>query len=290
MGTRPPAVAGRFYPAGRDSCVEEIEQCLRQYELPDDLPETIVAAIVPHAGWTFSGPLAALAFSAVKKRHEKVDTFVLLGVAHSYFGRTPAVYATGAWATPLGEIAVDQDLAGAILEAGTAEADPDAHAYEHSIEVQLPFIQHLFGPVRIVPVAVPANDSAVRLGESLGALIKASPKTIVCVGTTDLTHYGPGYGFTPMGVGRQALEWASRVNDKKFIDAALALDADRMLAEAAEHCNACGPGAAAAAVAAAKTLGRTAGVLLAHTTSADVMAATMGTTSSESVGYAAIVF
>jgi AmmeMemoRadiSam system protein B len=117
-----------------------------------------------------------------------------------------------------------------------------------------------------------------------------SDKKIVCIGSTDLTHYGPRYGFTPMGTGPEALKWATEVNDRRFIGLALKLEPRAMLTNAAENCNACGAGAAAAAVAAAKILGKTEGVLLAHTDSNDVMVREMGTSSQDSVGYAAIIY
>ncbi|GAH87888.1 unnamed protein product [marine sediment metagenome] len=138
---------------------------------------------------------------------------------------------------------------------------------------------------------MPPRAQAVALGTSVGEIIsRDEARKIVCIGSTDLTHYGPRYGFTPMGVGTEALKWADSVNDRKFIDLALKLEPRGMLNSAAEHCNACGAGAAAAAVAAAKTLGKTQGVLLAHTNSNEIMLRKMGTTSRESVGYAAIVF
>jgi len=93
-----------------------------------------------------------------------------------------------------------------------------------------------------------------------------------------------------MGVNVNALKWADGVNDQKFIDLALKLEPERLLADAAESCNACGPGAAAAAIAAAKQFGKTKGLLLAHTNSNEVMLRKMGTASADSVGYAAIVF
>ena len=113
---------------------------------------------------------------------------------------------------------------------------------------------------------------------------------MVVLGSTDLTHYGPRYGFTPMGAGKSALQWAKDVNDRKFIDLTLKLDARGLLADAAESCNSCGAGAVAATIAAAKELGKTEGKLLAHTTSNEVMQQKMGTSSQDSVGYAAIVF
>jgi len=291
MQARKPIVAGQFYPGQHDSCVDEINECLKARTLSKSLPETIAAGIVPHAGWTFSGSLAALVFSAIKQRHQKVHTFVIFGAAHGYFGQSPAVYETGSWITPLGEVAIDEELAGAVLSSGTAVSDSAPHRAEHSIEVQLPFIQYLFAGAKILPILVPPGGQAVALGTSVGGIISADEhKKIICIGSTDLTHYGPRYGFTPMGTGAEALKWADRVNDQKFIDLALKLEPQSLLTSAAENCNACGAGAAAAAVAAAKKLGKTKGLLLAHTNSNEIMLRKMGTTSAESVGYAAIVF
>jgi AmmeMemoRadiSam system protein B len=291
MQTRKPFVAGQFYPGQYDSCVDEINECLEEETPSETLPETIVAGIVPHAGWTFSGSLAAMVFSAIKQQHEKVHTFVIFGATHGYFGRLPAVCEAGSWVTPLGEIAVDEELAEAVLKTGVVVSDPASHRSEHSIEVQVPFIQYLFAGAKILPILVPPREQAVALGRSVGEIIKRDEKKkIVCIGSTDLTHYGPRYSFTPMGTGTEGLRWAYEVNDQRFIDLALKLDAEGLLAGAAENCNACGPGAAAAAVEAAKQLGKTEGVLLAHTNSNDVMLRKMGAASSDSVGYAAIVF
>jgi len=290
MQTRKPDVAGQFYPGQYDSFVDEINQCLEKTTISESLPETIVAGIVPHAGWTFSGRLAALVFSTIKQQHEKVHTFVIFGAVHSYFGRTPAVYEAGCWTTPLGDVVIDEELAQAVLSTGQVVSDPQAHKSEHSIEVQVPFIQYLFAGAKILPIIVPPTDQAVALGASVGEVISGSEKKIICIGSTDLTHYGPRYGFTPMGTEAEALQWAHSVNDRKFIDLALKLEPEAMLTNAAENCNACGAGAAAAATAAARKLGKTEGLLLAHTNSNDVMLREMGTSSADSVGYAAIVF
>jgi len=291
MQTRKPVVAGQFYPAQYDSCVGEINDCLEARTISESLPEAIVAGIVPHAGWTFSGSVAALVFSAIKQQHQKVNTFIIFGATHGYFGQSPAVYDSGSWMTPLGEIIIDEELAEAILDSGVATSAPDAHWSEHSIEVQVPFIQYLFPGAKMVPILVPPREQAIELGSGVAGLIRQDgSKKIVCVGSTDLTHYGPRYRFTPMGSGREALKWASEVNDREFIELALQLEPQRLLLSAAEKCNACGPGAAAAAVAAAKQLGSQRGILLAHTNSNEVMQQNMGTTSTDSVGYAAIVF
>lgn len=291
MQTRKPIVAGQFYPARRDACLGEIKECLEAGTTSEPLPDTIVAGIVPHAGWMFSGSPAAMVFSAIKRQHEKVHTFVIFGAAHGYYGQSPAVYEAGSWMTPLGEVEIDEELADAILDSTVAVKDSMAHRSEHSIEVQIPFIQYLFGDARILPILVPPTQQAVELGTGIGQILSGNEnKKVVCIGSTDLTHYGPRYGFTPMGSGAKAIQWASDVNDREFIDLALKLKPQRMLESAGRNYNACGAGAAAATVAVAKKLGRTKGVLLAHTNSNEVMLHKMGTTSTDSVGYAAIIF
>jgi AmmeMemoRadiSam system protein B len=193
--------------------------------------------------------------------------------------------------TPLGEIFIDEELADDVLNSSPSIGDPNAHRGEHSIEVQIPFIQYMFPGAKILPVIVPPREQAIALGESVGSIIADNKnKKIVCIGSTDLTHYGPRYGFTPMGVNSEALKWASNVNDQMFIDLALKLEPRRLLANAAENCNACGAGATAAAMAAAKQLGKTEGILLAHTNSNEIMMRKMHTSSADSVGYAAIIF
>jgi AmmeMemoRadiSam system protein B len=182
-------------------------------------------------------------------------------------------------------------LANAVLSGDVVVSNPNAHLSEHSIEVQIPFIQYLFPGAKILPILVPPREQAVALGTCVGEIIsRDEQKKIVCIGSTDLTHYGPRYGFMPMGAGQKALEWAEKVNDKKFIDLALKLEPEELLASAAENGNACGPGAAAATVAAAKKLGSERGLLLAHTGSNEIMLRKMGASSADSVGYAAIVF
>jgi hypothetical protein len=290
MQTRKPIVAGQFYAGSRDSCLTELNECFAERNVEQPLPETIAAGIVPHAGWVFSGSLAAMVFSAVKQQNKGIDTFVIFGASHRYHGPEPAVYDKGAWLTPLGEISIDEELAELVLEKGSALRSAQAHAYEHSIEVQVPFVQHLFPNAKLLPILTPHSFESIDIGCCLGKIAKEYEKKIIFIGSTDLTHYGPRYGFAPMGTGEKALEWASTVNDREFIDFTLQMQPEKMLASAEKNCNACGAGAAAASVAAAKKLGKNAGTLLAHTDSNSIMIDKMGSSSSESVGYAAIVF
>jgi AmmeMemoRadiSam system protein B len=294
MHTRRPAVASQFYPGTRTDCVEEIETMLKQCpvdQLNCTLPDNITAAIVPHAGWFFSGTLATMTLAAIKQQNSAVDTFIIFGAAHSFYGSLPAVYNTGKWQTPMGDIDIDSEIAQKIIAAGAAKSDPDAHIYEHSIEVQVPIIQYLFENAAIVPVIVPATSDSIPLGNAVADIIRKNPdKKIVCLASTDLTHYGPRYGFTPKGPGAQGCQWAFDVNDKLFIDAVMTLDADKILQGSSENSFCCGPGPTAAVIAVAKQLIADSPCLLAHTNSNDIMMEKMNRSSSESVGYAAIVF
>jgi AmmeMemoRadiSam system protein B len=290
MQTRKPAVAGQFYPGDRETCLEQLRECLPAQRLEEALPVPLVAGLVPHAGWTFSGPTAALVFAAIHQQRPQVETFVLLGAAHGYFGAKPALDGTDAWETPLGITEIDSPLRQALLDRGTAVVDSASHRHEHSIEVQVPFLQHLFPEARILPIIVPPSETALSLGQVLADELRAAGRSIVSIASTDLTHYGPRYGFTPMGVGSEALRWATQVNDRQFLDLALNLEPERLLANAIENGNACGPGAAAAAVTIARKLGASKGMLLAHTNSNEIMLREMGTSSRDSVGYAGIVF
>jgi AmmeMemoRadiSam system protein B len=292
METRRPVVAGQFYSDQREACLAEIQQCLAESPQFDELPETIVAGIVPHAGWVFSGDLAAMVFSAIKQVHQTVHTFVIFGAIHSYGGSSAAVYSEGSWLTPLGEVSIDSQLASEIIRLSVlVESNLKAHRSEHSIEVQVPFIQHLFGDAKILPIMVPPTPLAVQLGSDVADIISSTEeKKIVCIGSTDLTHYGPRYGFSPLGTGPDAIRWAKEVNDRQFIDLAVQLAPEKIPLNASEKHNACGAGAAAATVAAAKRLGKKQGLLLAHTHSNEVMERKFGQSSEESVGYAAIVF
>ncbi|HPD45282.1 MAG TPA: AmmeMemoRadiSam system protein B [Anaerohalosphaeraceae bacterium] len=291
MQVRKPAVAGQFYSDNRDKCLRELKECLSARTIDVALPDEIVAAIVPHAGWLFSGDVAGLAFSAIRQVHEQVDTFIIFGAAHRYLGRNAVLFQEGRWSTPLGEIEIDADLAREIAAIDCVTPDAEPHSGEHSIEVQTPFIQYLFPKAKIVPIIVPSAEFDLRLGARIGDIIEESGgKKIVAVASTDLTHYGPRYGFYPQGTGPEAIKWAKDVNDMDFIRLALSMEPHRLLEVAVQRENACGPGAAAAVVAVASRLGKTQGVLLAHTHSNEVMEERFGQSSEESVGYAAIIY
>lgn len=290
MPERRPAVAGQFYPMKKDECLAELQECLADRAVPKDLPDSIAAAIVPHAGWVFSGSIAGLAFNCIKKVHDTVDVFILFGAAHSHVSNS-IVYDRGLWTSPIGAVEIHEQLAEAIInKVPSAIANRREHSFEHSIEVQIPFIQYLFPKAKIVPVIVPPVLDAIETGNIIGDLIKDADIKIVCIGSTDLTHYGPRYGFNPQGSGQDGIEWAKEVNDMSFIENSIKMMEQEVLSDSLEKHNACGPGAAAATVAAAKKMGKEKGKLLVHEHSNDVMKRRFNQQSQESVGYASIIF
>ena len=265
MEVRKPA-APHFYPR---ECGRAAKQFLENFTPPAQ-PPLVVAGVVPHAGWQYSGAVAAKVFASVQQK-EKAVTFVFFGAVHRWAGIN-GIYARGAWATPLGPVEIDEVLATRILEETpewTVE-DPGAHNGEHSIEVQLPFLKYLFPEAKAVPIAVNPDSRAVPLGRRVGEILSGLDYPGVVIGSSDLTHYGDGYGFVPAGYGASAHRWMKE-NDGRMLRLAQEMRESEIPAEAGRHANACGAGAIAATVAAARAMGAGHGYLLEYKTSYDVV-------------------
>ena len=291
MSQRSPAVAGQFYPASLKQCRAEVAQYLSAAEPAARrvTPVHPVAGIVPHAGWVCSGAVAAEVIQAVG-RDPDIETFVVFGAIHRVRGRQASVDPEGSWITPLGEIAIDEELARAVLAASPLlVADAHSHVPEHSIEVQVPFIQYIRPAARLLPILVPPAEGAAEVGRVVAEQVRALGRKAVFLGSTDLTHYGPRYFFTPKGIGAEGLTWARNVSDRRLIDLCLRLAADEIVPEANANHNACGSGAVAATLAVARQCGATESRLCRHTTSAEVLREKLGPMT-DSVGYAGIVF
>ncbi len=279
--------SGSFYPADEYSCRQELQRCFGNYEATTE-PEHALAGIVPHAGWAFSGPTAAKVFKSIREKADP-ETFLIFGAVHAWgMGRKAALFDEGAWETPCGTIAIDEELAQAILDEAPDEvqANQTSHAGEHSIEVQIPFIQYLFPEAEIVPIMVNPAEQALQLGRKIGELLQRQKKAVCVLGSTDLTHYGPRFGFTPYGIGDESVA-PMKENDRELLELTTGMKAADVIHETEQHRNACGAGAIAATVAAAQTLGAEQGYLLEHTTSQDVMP---DRPASDFVGYAGIIF
>lgn len=290
MMVRTPKVAGQFYPSSAIACRSQLSQCLGSQIDDSKLPGQILAGIVPHAGWACSGAVAGKVFKAISLVSQ-VQTFVLFGAVHSYGVSTAAMFDQGSWETPLGQVQVDQRLAQRILSnTNLIRPEPYAHEAEHSIEVQIPFIQELFGQARIVPIMVPPDQNAAQVGNLVARTIQTYRAQAICIGTTDLTHYGPGYGFVPKGQGEPGIRWAKEQNDQRLLNLIVDFDAEAVVARAQADQSACGAGAIAATLAAARQLGCTEAVIMEHTTSHEVLGDRYGDGAGDSVGYAGIVF
>jgi len=259
-------VAPHFYSG---DCAAQIDAFLAGFEPPAEPPEPL-AGIVPHAGWLYSGAPAAKVIRCLGARSP--EAFVIFGAVHSWSAADGGVYAAGAWATPLGDVEIDADLASMLLERCSVNltGDDASHAQEHSIEVQVPMIRYLCPGARIVPIAMPPTPNAAAAGTAVGSALADSGRNVAVLGSSDLTHYGASYGFVPWGTGADARE-KMRASDRRIIDLALGFEADQIVPEANEHSNACGAGAIAATVAAARSMGAGQGGLVEYTTSHDVM-------------------
>ena len=186
--TRPAAVAGAFYPADASMLAVEVGECMREAGKPrlDERPPK--AIIAPHAGYIYSGPVAASAYARVAPLRGKVSRVVLLGPAHRVPVRGAAVPTTGAFATPLGDIALDEEALARLRRLPFVEADDRAHALEHCLEVHLPFLQVVLGDFRLVPVVVGGASP-----DEVAALLEAvwgGDETLVVV-SSDLSHFLP---------------------------------------------------------------------------------------------------
>jgi len=184
---RPAAVAGMFYPGNADMLAQDLDAMLVDAEsrAPGLVPK---ALIVPHAGYIYSGPIAATAYALLKPMAHTIRRVILLGPTHRVAVRGLALPGTDAFATPLGTVNIDQDAVRRIAQLPQVTVSPQAHALEHSLEVHLPFLQTLLPDFTLLPLAV-GMASAEEVAEVLEA-VWGGPETLIVV-SSDLSHYLP---------------------------------------------------------------------------------------------------
>lgn len=269
---RYPAVAGAFYEGTRERLVRQIENCYTSRLGPGKLPERkdgprrLVGLVCPHAGYVYSGPVAAFSYSALAEDGTR-PSYVVLGPNHTGQG-APIAITRHEWQTPLGTVAIDPELLKG-LSKPPLEDDVVAHRHEHSIEVQLPFLQHLQGDVRFVPVCMAFQEYEVasEVGEIVADAVRERDALVIA--SSDFTHVGPQYYQMPTK-GRTAPAFA-KDQDAKAIEKILALDPKGFVDRVAkDEISMCGYGPVAAMLTAAKRLGATEAKLLRHGTSSDV--------------------
>lgn len=288
--TRPPARAGQFYPASEKALRKKIKKCYTHPLGPGEIPELnsggskIKGAVVPHAGYDFSGPVAAHVYGAIAEGGFP-DNFVILGPKHADpfgAGRVPDVGVTlESFEMPFGSVSVDEELADEIV-GGLVEVSSDMHASEHSIEVQLPFLQFFDVEFGFVPVCISSQvlDISREIGKRLGKAVEGRDVTIIA--STDFTHCGPRYGQVPPE-GKSAGDFAEE-QDEKAIDRINDLDAEGLSQVIDEYnISMCGYGGVMAMIFAIKEEVEK-GKLLKYATSQDI------TSGRDAVGYGGIVF
>lgn len=263
---RKPAVAGQFYPGTSESLQFELDKLIDK-NIPK---EEIIGLVSPHAGYMFSGGVAGATFSRISLK----DTFVILGPNHTGRGAPFSIMPEGTWKTPLDDTQIDSQLGRQILRNSSyLEQDSAAHSLEHSIEVQLPFLQYLKRDIKIVPIVLsPVGGNVYKeIGKSIARAAKELQKEIVIVASSDMTHFEPQ-------------DSADR-KDHQAMDSILRLDEDELLQRVDQlHITMCGYGPTASMLSAAKELEAKEAELVQYRTSGDVT----GDYSSV-VGYSGIV-
>ncbi|RNC69586.1 MAG: AmmeMemoRadiSam system protein B [Desulfuromonadales bacterium] len=249
---RQPAVAGQFYIDDPQRLRGELERLV-----PVSAAKRRVRGIVaPHAGYIYSGSVAGTVYGGI----EIPQTVVILGPNHHGFGASVALYPDGEWLTPLGAVTVDAALASLVREhVPSAETDTSAHRFEHSLEVQVPFLQHLRSDVRIVPLCLGFGDfeRCRLLGEGLARAIRDFGGDVLIVASSDMTHY-------------ESAE-AARKKDDQAIAEVLAMNPEGLLRVCRQKgITMCGVVPATVMLIAAKELGATKAELVSYRTSGDV--------------------
>jgi AmmeMemoRadiSam system protein B len=264
--TRSPAVAGSFYPGDPG----ELASALQTMTRPSASPAPAVGVMVPHAGYVYSGGVAGQVFSSVQLPRR----FIILCPNHTGRGEPLAIDVEGEWRTPLGTIPVDAELAGDL--AGRFPAlrhDTRAHEREHSLEVQLPFLQHMIGDFRFVPICVMTHDreELIALGQAMAGAVRECADPVLVVISSDMSHYEPAE--------------AARRKDMRALARIEAMDPEGLHRTVhGEGISMCGIAPAVAGVAAARELGATRGTLVTYANSGDVSG-----DMDQVVGYAGVV-
>jgi AmmeMemoRadiSam system protein B len=266
MKVRRSAVAGSWYAGTAEALKAQIEECFTHRLGPGRIPKAvekgprkIVGLVCPHAGYMYSGPVAAHSYYSLAA-DGKPDVIVLFGPNHYGFGSALAAMNEGVWRTPLGDVEIDSEVANEIIcESRVVDVDESAHLCEHSIELQLPFLQYLFGSsFKFVPISFLMQDleTSREVGRAVANVLLG--KNAVVIASTDMTHYEP--------------QEEAEKKDKKAINAILKMDEDGLYSAVESYgISMCGYGPVMAMIVAAKALGAKNAELLCYKTSGDVV-------------------
>ena len=280
MKKRPPAQSGTFYPDTEGALRTQIQQSFLHPLGPGAIPtipgtrnQNLLGLIVPHAGYRYSGPVAAHSYYRLASAGI-FESIIILGPNHTGLGSGVSTMTEGEWSTPLGDVPIDTDLAQEIVDSShLVDVEDEAHRNEHSIEVQLPFLQFIYPRrFKFVPICMMLQDlqTSIEVGEAIAKA--AENHRAIVLASSDWTHYEPHE--QAQSKDKQAIEEALQMNEKKF---------QEIIEE--RSVSACGYGPVTAMIHAAKLRGAKSGNLLSYQTSGDVTG-----DKSAVVGYAAASF
>ncbi len=268
MKTRKALFSGSWYPGSSSECEKEIRKFLNEYDTSSFSERSFSGAIVPHAGWYFSGSIACNVINLLKDENH-VDVIVVYGM-HLHPSSSNYIMAEGAWETPFGDLEIEKQVAEKITEKFSFNIEtPDYFTQDNTIELQLPFIKYFFNEAKIIPIGVPPTEQSLEIGKSVVQITKELGLRTKIVGSTDLTHYGSNYEFTPKGSGKKAIDWVKKENDRNAINAMLEMNPEGVIQSALSSQNACCAGAAATAISSSKALGAQKAEEVAYATSYD---------------------
>lgn len=277
-------VAGEFYLSDKSGLNKQIESCFFNKFGPGSLPRAFdlkqkkIALIVPHAGYQYSGPCAAHCYKTLMEVNKKdlADTFILIGPNHSGYGNVPFALSFENFETPFGLAKNDTELGDKLVKEASSlglQKDEVVHKFEHSVEVQLPFLQFCYGLVKkdfkIIPIVVATGDyeKCVEAATAIVKVLREMKREKICIiASSDFTHYGYSYGFVPFtgNVKQNLYNW-----DKKCITQILKLDSKSFYKEAIKT-TICGTAPIVMAIEIAKALKAKRASLLKYYTSGDV--------------------
>jgi hypothetical protein len=281
MNRRKRTLPRGWYPFDEKDCRREMESYVEGWSPPRLPSNSGRGGILPHAGWYFSGKLAARVFYSLKLK-SKVEVVVLYG-GHLSTEDLPRIMTEEVCETPLGDVEIHAGFVKELMKSADIKKESPTSG-DNTIEIQLAMVKYFFPEAKLVAIRSPLSLRAEILGKEVGEIARKEGIPILAIGSTDLTHYGPNYGFLKKGVGPASVEWVKKENDRGLIDRALRMDAEGVLKHALENDSACSAGAAISAMATCQALGSEKGTLLEYYTSYDIMP------DDSFVGYAGILY
>jgi AmmeMemoRadiSam system protein B len=287
---RKPSVAGQFYDGVESKLRENIKMCFLDERGPKTIPKIdkngkkLFGLVVPHAGYIYSGAIAAHSYYKLAE-NGFADSFIILGPNHTGIGSGVALMTEGSWETPMGKVHINKNLAKLALK-GIIDRNENAHTYEHSIEVQLPFLQYISekNDFDFIPICMAMQDieTSDEVGKILSDAIEHTNKNTIIIASTDFSHAGFNYMSSPPE-GMRVDEYAKK-QDHLAIKQILELDPNGLIETVQKNSiSMCGYGPVAAMLTAAKNLGASKAELLKYGSSYEVHPST------SCVGYGAII-